>query len=104
LAFAVGRRTPEIGVRVALGARPREVLKLVVGQGVRLSLSGVGIGLLAAFGATRWLRGFLFEVSPTDPLTFASIAFLLMVTALLACYLPARRAVKIDPLRALRHE
>jgi predicted permease len=104
LAFAVGRRTPEIGVRIALGARPRDVLKLVIGQGMWLTLSGVGIGLLAAFGATRWLRGFLFEVSPTDPLTFAAIAFLLTVTALLACYLPARRAVKIDPLRALRHE
>jgi putative ABC transport system permease protein len=104
LAFAVGRRTPEIGVRIALGARPRDVLKLVIGQGMWLTLSGVGIGLLAAFGATRWLRGFLFEVSPTDPLTFAAIAFLLTVTAQLACYLPARRAVKIDPLRALRHE
>src|SRR5262249_30317038 len=104
LAYAVGRRTPEIGVRMALGAQPRDVLKLVVGQGVWLTLSGVGIGLLAAFGVMRWLRGFLFEVSPTDPLTFAVIAFLLTVTALLACYLPARRATKVDPLLALRHE
>src|SRR5215475_13848481 len=104
LAFAVGRRTPEIGVRIALGARPRDVLKLVVGQGMWLTLSGVGIGLLAAFGVTRWLRSFLFEVSPTDPLTFAAIAFSLTVTALLACYLPARRAARIDPLAAIRHE
>jgi predicted permease len=104
LAYAVGRRTPEIGVRIALGARPLDVLKLVVGQGVWLTLSGVGIGLLAAFGMTRWLRGFLFEVSPTDPLTFAAIVFMLTVTALLACYLPARRAMKVDPLNALRHE
>jgi putative ABC transport system permease protein len=100
----VGRRTPEVGVRIALGAQPRDVLKLVVRQGAWLTLSGVGIGLLAAFGATRWLRGFLFEVSPTDPPTFAAIAFLLTVIALLACYLPARRATKVDPLVALRHE
>jgi len=98
------RRTPEIGVRIALGAQPRDVLKLVVGQGVWLTLSGGGIGLLAAFGVTRLLRGFLFELSPTDPLTYAAIAFSLTVTALLACYLPARRATKVDPLLALRHE
>jgi predicted permease len=104
LAYAVSRRTAEIGVRIALGAQPRDVLKLVIGQGLWLTLSGVGIGLLAAFGVTRWMRGFLFEVSPTDPLTFVVIALLLTVVALLACYLPARNATKIDPVTALRFD
>src|SRR5262245_13542906 len=91
-------------VPLALGARPRNVLKLIVKQGVWLTLIGVGLGLVAAFGVMRLLRGFLFDVNPTDSLTFTSIALLLTITALLACYIPARRASKVDPLQALRHE
>jgi putative ABC transport system permease protein len=104
LAYAVGRRTPEIGIRVALGATPRDVLKLIVGQGLMLTMIGIGVGLAAAIGVTRLLRGFLFSISPTDSLTFVSITLLLAVTGLVACYLPARRAAKVDPLLALRHE
>jgi predicted permease len=104
LAYAVGRRTQEIGVRIALGARPRDVLKLIIKQGVWLTLIGVWLGLVAAFGVMRLLRGFLFDVTPTDPLTFASIALLLTTTALLACYIPARRASKVDPMIAIRYE
>ncbi|HEV2664864.1 MAG TPA: FtsX-like permease family protein, partial [Blastocatellia bacterium] len=104
LSYAVGRRAPEIGIRMALGAKPRDVLRLVVGQGAWLTLIGAGIGLMAALGATRLLRSFLFSVSPTDPLTYASITLLLAITALLACYLPARRATKVDPIVTLRHE
>ena len=104
LAYVVGRRTQEIGIRIALGARPRDVLTLIVKQGVLLTLIGVGLGLAAAFGMMRLLRGFLFDVNPTDPLTFASIAVLLTTTALLACYIPARRASKVDPMIAIRYE
>jgi putative ABC transport system permease protein len=104
LAYAVGRRTQEIGIRVALGATPRDVLKLIVGQGLMLTMIGAGLGLAAAIGVTRLLRGFLFSISPTDSLTFVSITLLLAATGLVACYIPARRAAKVDPLLALRHE
>ncbi|MBO0799854.1 MAG: ABC transporter permease, partial [Blastocatellia bacterium] len=104
LSYAVGRRISEIGIRMALGATPRDVLKLVVGQGVLLTSIGAVIGLAAAFAVTRLLRGFLFGVSTTDPLTFTAITGLLVVTGLLACYVPARRAMKVDPLAALRYE
>jgi putative ABC transport system permease protein len=104
MAYAVTERTQEIGVRMALGAQAREVRALVVKQGMRLSLVGVAIGLALAFGLTRFLRGLLYQVSPTDSLTFALIPLLLVGATLLACYVPARRATKIDPLDALRHE
>jgi putative ABC transport system permease protein len=104
LAYTVGRRMPEIGIRVALGATPRDVLRLIVGQGLLLTMIGAGIGLAVAIIVTRLLRSFLFGISPTDSLTFISITFLLIVTGLLACYLPARRAAQVDPLLALRHE
>jgi putative ABC transport system permease protein len=104
LAYTVSQRTHEFGVRMALGARRREVLGLVVRQGLLLAGIGVGIGLLAAVGASRLLSGLLFGVSPTDPLTYAGVALLLCATALLACLVPARRATLVDPMTALRCE
>ena len=104
LAYLVGQRTQEIGVRMALGAKRLDVLRLVLTDGARLTVVGVGIGVAVAFGLTRLMSGMLFGVKPTDPLTFASVALLLTAIALLACCLPARRAMSVDPMVALRHE
>jgi putative ABC transport system permease protein len=104
LAFAVSQRTREIGVRMALGAQTADLLKLVVGQGLRLVFAGVMIGLLAALAATRLMKSLLYGVSATDTLTFVGIAAVLLCVALLACWIPARRATKIDPIIALRRE
>ncbi|MCA1579225.1 MAG: ABC transporter permease [Acidobacteria bacterium] len=104
MAYSVAQRTQEIGVRMALGARPRHVLRLVFGQGLGMLLIGTVIGLAGAFALTRLMRTLLFEVTATDPLTYVSVIGLLAVVALLACYIPARRAAKVDPLVALRYE
>ena len=102
MAFSVSQRTQEIGVRMALGAERLDVLRLVLAQGMKLALLGVAIGLIAALGLTRLMRRLLFGVSVTDPLTFVAIAMLLVFVALLACWIPARRATTVDPMIALR--
>ena len=91
-------------MRVALGAQTRDVLQLVLGQGARLILLGLALGLVVSFALTRVLAGMLFGVTPTDPATFVAVSLLLAAVALLACYLPARRATKVDPFVALRYE
>jgi putative ABC transport system permease protein len=104
LAYSVSQRRREIGIRMALGAQQHDVLSLVIGQGMKLALSGVVIGVMSALALTRVLRNLLYEVKPTDPLTFAAVALLLVAIALFACWLPARRAAHVDPMEALRYE
>ncbi|MCI0392114.1 MAG: ABC transporter permease [Acidobacteria bacterium] len=104
IAYSVAQRTREIGIRIALGAQVRDVLRMVVGQVMRLALIGVGVGILGALAVTRVLESLLFNVSATDPLTFIGVSALLALVALLACYIPARRAMKVDPMVALRYE
>ncbi|MDT7806521.1 MAG: hypothetical protein QOJ70_334 [Acidobacteriota bacterium] len=104
LSFFVIQHTQEIGVRLALGAQPRSILALVLRRGMRLALAGVGLGLMGALALTRLMQSQLFGVSPSEPLTYAGIALLLTTVALLACYLPARRAMRVDPMVALRYE
>jgi predicted permease len=104
MAFSVSQRTRELGIRMALGADRQSVMRMVLWQGARLALVGVAIGIATALVVTRILVSFLFDVRATDPATYAAVAFLLVLVALAACYLPARRAMKVDPMVALRHE
>jgi putative ABC transport system permease protein len=104
LSYAVSQRTREIGIRLALGATPRNVLGLALRQGIALVLAGVALGLIAALAVTRLLADLLYGVGATDAMTFIVTPLLLSSVALLACWIPARRATKVDPLIALRHE
>ena len=104
MSYSVTARTREIGIRVALGARSVNVLSLVFRHGMKLTVAGLAIGIGGALALTRFMRTLLFDVTPTDPATFAGVAILLFVVALFACFLPARRASGFDPIDALRHE
>jgi putative ABC transport system permease protein len=104
ISYSVAERTNEIGIRVALGAQASDVFRLIIGQGLLLSLIGVGLGVIGAIGITRLMTTLLFNVKPSDPLTFISISGLLIAVALIACFIPARRATKVDPMVALRYE
>jgi putative ABC transport system permease protein len=104
MSYTVGQRAQEIGIRMALGGQPGAMLALILGRGVRLALIGIAAGLSGALVLTRFLSSLLFGVEARDPLTFGGVAVLLVVVALGACYVPARRAMKVDPLVALRHE
>jgi ABC-type antimicrobial peptide transport system permease subunit len=104
MAYSVSRRTRELGVRLALGATSQDVLRMVLGQAMRTILIGMSIGMLGSFALTRAVSSLLFGVTATDPTTFAGVTVLLIAAALLACYIPARRATKVDPVVALRYE
>jgi putative ABC transport system permease protein len=104
VSYSVAQRTHEIGVRMTLGAQPGDVLRMVLGQGGKMAAIGIAIGIVAAFGLTRLMSNLLFSVDPSDPATFAAVAILLVFVAVFACYIPARRATRVDPMVALRHE
>ena len=104
ISYLVGQRTHEIGIRMALGAQPSHVLLMVLVEGTKTALIGVGVGLVAALGLTRLMSSVLYGISATDPLTFAAVAIILTGVALAACYIPALRAMRVDPIIALRYE
>jgi putative ABC transport system permease protein len=102
--YSVAQRTQEIGIRMALGAQPGEVRALILKQGLTLSLVGLGVGLIGCFAVTRLMSSLLYGVSATDPVTFAVVALFLAAVAIAACYIPARKATRVDPIIALRYE
>src|SRR5437660_3487612 len=104
LAYSVRQRTAELGIRMTLGAQKRDVMRLVIGEGGGLAFTGIALGLVIAWMLRRLLSNLLFEVKPTDPVTFASVALVFCVVALAACYIPTRRAMHVDPMVALRYE
>jgi len=104
ISYVVGERTREIGIRIALGAQRRDVLRLMLGEGTKMTLLGIGIGLVAAAGLMRLMTQVIYGVGATDPVTFGAVVIVLSLVALAACYVPARRAMRVDPLTALRHE
>jgi len=104
ISYMVSERTHEIGIRIALGADRRSILRMVLRQGLGLAIIGAAVGLVAALIVSHLMAGLLYGVRPTDPLTFAGVALLLIGVGLLACYIPARRVLRVDPLVALRHE
>jgi putative ABC transport system permease protein len=104
MAYTVNQRTHEIGIRTALGAHRRDVLRLIMRDGAKIALFGIASGIAGALALTRLMASLLFDVKPTDPATFAGVAILLALVALAACYIPARRAMRVDPMVALRYE
>jgi ABC-type antimicrobial peptide transport system permease subunit len=104
ISYAVSQRTREIGVRMALGANPRDVLRLILGEGLKLVLAGVALGIIAALAMTRLLTTLLYGVSVTNPVIFLSVVLILVAVSLAACFVPARRAMRVDPIVALRYE
>ncbi len=104
ISYSVAQRTHEIGIRMALGAQHKDVLRMILRQGVKIAVAGVAIGVVVSLGLTQLMSSLLFSVSAADPLTFAAVAILLVLVAMLACYIPARRALRVDPMVALRYE
>jgi putative ABC transport system permease protein len=104
ISYSVTQRRPEIGMRMALGAQWQDIVRLIVGHGARLALIGIAIGIAAAYALTRLMKTLLFGVSATDPITFIAVSILLILVAVAACSIPARRAMRVDPMVALRHD